>query len=409
VAEPRPSEPVSASESVLSRILPPWRHSPLLRAPERSRTIFLISLVAAAVPLAAGIFFYGYRAALVAALSVSGCIVCEWAWFRVTRTPALLGRTHAWLTGLLLALTLPAASPWYVPLIGAAFATIVGKAIFGGIGHFRWQPALLGRLVLSVMFAGTVNPPEWPLLAPARAVTGDVRTCRSSLTYQGYRRLRRLPEGVDGVKVPRPTRTLQDLSQPSLARYPSIADATLDLPEMFDVVIGATGGGIGETASLALLLAGLYLAYRHYVSLLLPASILLSAAVVVAIAPVYLVDLHYTPRAVWFPLTHEGLDVGVTYVSYHLASGGLLLGAFFLASEMTTRPVTPRGQVLFGVGCGALGMLLRLYTALPIPCYIAILAMNWTVPFLERFTRPRVLGAPRWWSGALGRRTQRGD
>jgi len=404
----RPPAPGVPSQ-LRARALPPWFQPPLLRAPERSRTVFLVSLIAAAFPLAAGIVFFGYRAATVTALSVGGCIACEWAYFRITRTPALLGRTHAWLTGMLLALTLPASVPWYIPLIGAVFATIVGKAIFGGIGHFLWQPALLGRLALSVMFATTVNPAEWPLLAPSRAVTGDVRTCRSTIPYQSYRRLTALPADTDGVLIPRPEQTLRRLSQPAKTRYASIADATLDLPEMFDVLIGATGGGIGETAALVLLLTGLYLAYRHYVSLLLPASILIAAAVVAAIAPVYVIGADQSVRAAWLPLTHEGLDVGITYVTYHLATGGLLLGAFFLASEMTTRPVTPRGQILFGIGCGALAVIVRLYTSLPMPSYIAILVLNTTVPVLERFTRPRVLGAPSWWSRPLSRRNKSGD
>lgn len=144
--------------------------------------------------------------------------------------------------------------------------------------------------------------------------------------------------------------------------------------------------------------------YRHYVNWLLPASFIISAAVVVAVAPVHLAGPGDTGRTVWLPLTSEGLDVGFTFLSYHLTSGELLLAALFLAPEMTRRPVTRAGQVLFGAGCGVIGMLLRLYVVFPLACYMAVMAMNTTTPALERITRPLVLGQRPWWVRMVHRR-----
>jgi len=384
---------------------PRWRPAPLIRAPEQSRTLFLVTLAAALVPLAAGVFFFGYHAAMVAALSIGGCAVLEWACFRVTQTPALFGRSHALLTGALLALTLPAFAPWYVPLVGAAFAIIVGKAIFGGVGHFLWQPALVGRLAVAVMFGTTLNPAAWPVLAPTRVVTGDIAACRpveAGMIYRSWSRGIDRPGTDEGYRLPRPVTQLRTLTDPTDPQHESITAALTAMPAIRDAMIGATGGGIGETSAVILVVVGLYLIRRHCVSWILPTAFIGSAAVVVAVAPVYLLSGGGV-RTVWLPASAEGFEAGLTYVGYHLGTGELLLAAMLLAPEMTSRPVTPRGQAIFGIGCGVVGMLLRLYVVFPLACYTAVLLMNTATPLLDRFTRPRVLGRRPWWRRLLRR------
>lgn len=368
----------------------------MLRASERSRTIFVVTLMAAMAPLAAGIVFFGYRAAQVALLSIGACVVLEGLWFRATRTPAMFGRSHAILTGTLLALTLPPFVAWYVPLVAAAFAIIVGKAVFGGVGHFLWQPALVGRLAASAMFGMALSPAFWPVLSPSNVITGDVRACRKPAAYRGWTQASELPSGTPGYLLERPVAKLRVLGSDRDPRYGSLSEALLDLPEIRELLFGATGGGIGETSIIVILVAGMYLIYRHYVHWALPASMIAAAAVTAAIAPVHLAGPGETVRVLWLPFTAEGLDVGLTFVSYHLVGGELVLAAMFLAPEMTSRPVTRMGQVLFGVGCGSLGMLLQLYAVFPLSFYIAVLVMNTFTPVLERITRPRVFGK-RWW------------
>ena len=137
--------PPESSSPLQAHSLPHDPKAPLLRAPEKIRTVFVVTFAAACVPLLAGIFLFGWRAAWVAVVAVASCTIFERLYFRVTHTPALFGRSHAYLTGLLLALTFPAFTPTVVIVLAAAFAILIGKAIFGGVGHFLWQPALVGR------------------------------------------------------------------------------------------------------------------------------------------------------------------------------------------------------------------------------------------------------------------------
>jgi electron transport complex protein RnfD len=176
----------------------------------------------------------------------------------------------------------------------------------------------------------------------------------------------------------------------------------LGQPPILQVLYGAVPGGIGETSAFVIVLAGLYLIHRNYVRWILPASFIASAAIVLAVAPVFLDGPEGVVRSVWMPIHAEGWDVGFTYLNYQLWGGELLLAAFFLAPEMTSRPVTAGGQLLFGIGCGVLAMLLQLYALFPLSCYVAVLVMNTFTPLLERITRPRVIGTRPLWKRLLG-------
>jgi Na+-translocating ferredoxin:NAD+ oxidoreductase subunit D len=405
-------------------------NAPFYRAPEAVRTIFVVTFAAACGPLLAGIVLFGWRALVVAGISIVSCAMIERGYYIVTRTPALLGRSHAYLTGLLLALTLPAFVPWYVPLIAAAFAIIVGKVIFGGVGHFLWQPALVGWLAVAVVFPSVTNPRHWSLLAREQLVTGDI-----TITG-GPTELRKWPE------TPAPTNAhafstrppgaillgLSNSEQPDFSalawrdipeldnlakntdKSPNLPDmkrikpsVIMKMPRVNELLYGARAGAIGETCIIVIIVAGLYLIYRHYVKWQLPVAFILSAAVVLAIAPVYLARENNQVCRVWLPIISEGFDVGFVYVCYQLLSGELMLAAFFLATEMTCRPSTTGGQILFGIGCGALAMSLRMFLNVQFSCYMAILAMNTFTPTIDALWRPRVLGRKH----LLGRLLQR--
>ena len=400
--------------------------SPFLRAPEEVRTVFLVILAAACGPLIAGVVFFGWRALVVAALSVAGCATVEWLFYRVSRVPALLGRSHAYLTGLLLALTLPPFVPWYVPLNASVFAIIVGKAIFGGVGHFLWQPALVGRLSVAVLMSlpifqpNRINPPEWPILAQNRVVVGDVTASRRVRNYLRWRG-RAAPQQADAFLLTPPGSVLAGLTHAPRPMYSGLVHlrcdpatgkpiqgakpaALLSLPPINDLLYGARPGGIGETSAVIIVVCGLYLIYRNYVKWQLPAAFVLSAVAVVAVAPIKLAGPYGAPEVVWWPVFHEGVDVGLIYILYQLLSCELLLAAFFLATEMTSRPVTTGSQTLFGLGCGTVAMLLKLYVDAPIPCYMAVLAVSTFTPTIEAIWRPAVLGQP----GLLARWFRRG-
>ncbi len=379
--------------------------APFIRAPEGARTVFLVILGAACGPTMAGIVLFGWRAAFLAAISIFSCVAIERLYYRVRRTPALLGRSHAYLTGVLLAMTLPPFVAWYVPVVAAAFAIIIGKAVFGGVGHFLWQPALVGRLAVAVIFAGAgagqMTPRYWPVLAQDKLLVGDILRAARVENYRQWRN-RSAPPGADAFKITPPADMLASLTstrEPAFsglctpASVPRAKPAALmKLPPLSDLLYGARPGGIGETCAVVIIVAGLYLIYRNYVKWQLPLAFVGSAAAVVAVWPI---NLAGHDQATWWPLLAEGLGVGFTYVNHQLLSGELLLAALFLAPETTSRPVTTGGQVLFGIGCGVIAMVLRLYLDVPVPCYMAILAMNTVAPKIDKLWRPRVFGTKR--------------
>ncbi len=383
--------------------------APFLHAPEGARTIYLVTACAACGPLVAGTVLFGWRSLVVVVVTVLTAAAVERLYYRITRTPALFGRSHAYLTGLLLALTLPPFTPWYVAMVAAAFAIIVGKAIFGGVGHFLWQPALVGRLAVAVMFSSSLQPTSWPVLSQNRLLVGDIGRCRAVDDYRGWQG-RLAPAGADGFVIARPETILAGLTADpptfcALAYRP--ADSPSDkgpllrgLPPINDLLLGTTPGGIGETCAVVIIAAGVYLIYRGYVKWQLPVFFVLAAWMTTAIAPIRLAGAGGASLTIWWPLTVEGLDVGVTYIHYQLLGSELLLAAFFLATEMTSRPVTTGGQALFGAGCGILAMLLKLYLAAPIPFYLAVLGMNTLTPLIDTvFTRR--------WRGRISLRTAR--
>jgi electron transport complex protein RnfD len=383
--------------------------SPFIRAPEGAHTVFMVTIFAVCGPLLGGIVLFGWRAALVSALAIASCVVTELLYYRVTRIPALLGRSHAVLTGVLLALTLPAFVPWFVPVVGGAFATIVGKAVFGGVGHFLWQPALVGRLAVAVMFpvllgvSDTRFQHRLPVLAQDRLLVGDVRQGAFGNDIAPWRG-RPAPNGKDAFLLTPPTETLRGLTDRQSPAYSALVfrpgeplddkpAALLQMPPLENLLYGVRPGGLGETGVILLIVSCLYLVYRNYLKWELPLAMLLAAWATVAVAPIYLAGPNNTVRTLWLPLLlPEGLDTALTYVNYQLLSGQLALAITLVSVEMTSRPVTTGGQILFGLGCGTLAMLLQLYTTVPIPCLMAVLAMNTLTPTIERFWRPRVFG-----------------
>lgn len=373
--------------------------------------MFLVTFTAACGPLLAGLVLFGWRAGVVAAISITSCAAIERLYFSVARAPALLGRSHAYLTGLLLALTLPPHVPWYVPVVAAAFAIIVGKGIFGGVGHFLWQPALVGRLAVAVLFGSilTTPSPNHPgtgaILAQNQLLIGDIRNTHYVENFRTWRS-RPAPQGADAFLIETPASILRGLTRAPEPAFSGLGErqedvpqarplALLKLPEINNLLFGARPGGIGETCAAVIIVAGLYLIYRNYVKLHLPLAFIIAAACVASIAPIQLPGPNNTVTRVLLPLLGEDLNVKFIYVCYQLLSSELLLAAFFLATEMTSRPVTAGGQAIFGLGCGALAMGMQLYVDTPIPAYMAVLVMNTLTPSIDALWRPRVLGQTR--------------
>ena len=317
----------------MNAVFAPKRLSPQLRQPSTTRAMMLDMMVALTPTLGMAVFFFGVRALALCAVSIGSCVLFEFLYRLLTRQSVTVGDLSACVTGLLLALSLPASAPYWVPVMGAAFAIIVVKQFYGGLGRNFMNPALAGR-----MLAGTL-----PLLM----TTWTQPLQRLSLT------------GVDAVSAPTPMAYLHEGGLP---------------PQALDqMLLGQRGGCMGEVSAFMLLLGLGYLLLRRVISFRVPGAYLGTVA---------LFALFSTPQGV-SPLV---------WTAYQLMGGGLLMGAVFFATDPATSPVTPRGQVMFGVGCGLLTVLLRAHSPYPEGVGWAILTMNCLVWLLDRLGLPRQFG-----------------
>ena len=311
----------------------PKRMSPQLRQPSTTRAMMLDVMVALTPALGMAIFFFGPRALVLTAVSMGSCVLFEALYRLLTRQRQSIGDLSACVTGLLLALSLPASAPYWVPVMGACFAIIVVKQFYGGMGRNFMNPALAGR-----MLAGTL---------PMLMTTWPQPMQKLSLT------------AVDAVSAATPMAYLHEGVLPPLA-----------LDVMF---LGQRGGCMGEVSAFMLLLGFVYLLLRRVISPRVPLAYLGTvAAVALLSAP------EGTSPLVW--------------TAYQLMGGGLLMGAVFFATDPATSPVTPRGHVMFGVGCGLLTVLLRSSSPYPEGVGWAILTMNCMVWLLDRLGLPRRFG-----------------
>ena len=295
----------------------------------------------------AGIWLFGTGAALVLLASMAGALFTEWAFSPRPGRVRRLGDGSALLTGLLLGLTLPPALPLWMAFLGGSVSIGLGKLIWGGLGYNLFNPALVGRAFLLATFPNAMT--TWS--APA-AGEGLFRVYGSNLA------LPFMQPQYDAVSAATPLGLMKFEQQPS---------------PLLDLMLGNSAGSLGETSGLLLLAGGLYLLWRRDLDWRIPAGILLSVAVFSG--ALYLVDAARYPD----PL-------------FALFSGSLLFGAFYMASDPVTSPITPRGAWIFAVGVGLLVVLIRVFGGFPEGVMYAILLMNAATPLIDRYTQPRVFG-----------------
>lgn len=299
-------------------------------------------LIALAPALLMGLWFFGLPALRTLVFALGGCLFFEWATLRLLKKPARLHDLSAAVTGVLLAMNLPPSSPWWLALIGAFVAIVIAKQIYGGLGYNPFNPALVARVLLLISFP--VQMTTWAL------PTGPLR--------------------LDGGTGATPLGALRE----GLALGRSVDELTLT--PFWKLLVGVRGGSLGEVSVLALLIGGLFLLWRGHIRWQIPVGFLAAVAVLSGI-PWLLAPTRYASPV------------------YHLLSGGLFLGAFFMATDMVTSPVTRRGMLVFGLGCGLLTALIRLWGGYPEGVSFAILLMNAATPLIDRATRPRVFGTGR--------------
>lgn len=298
--------------------------SPHIRGDYSTRRIMLDVVLALLPALLVGCFVLGIRALLVTAVSVVCAVATEWLYGALTKKNTV-GDFSAVVTGVLLAMTLPASVPYWLVMVGSIFAILFMKLLCGGLGQNLLNPALAARAFMMLIFP-----------------VGLTRYV-----------------GVDGITAATP---MHHMVMPALPSQ-----------SLLSMFLGNCPGSIGEISALALLLGGAYLVYRKVISLRIPASYIGTVAVLTLV-------FHKT-------------DAPLAWMFYQLFSGGLMLGAIFMATDFTTSPATPKGQLVYGVGCGVLTVLFRYYGLFPEGVTYAILIMNLLVWVIDRHTAPRQFGA----------------
>ncbi len=311
----------------------------------------MYSVVAALMPALAGaVYFFGIQALVLTLLAVAACMITEGAIQKLTGRPLSVLDGSAIVTGILLAFNLPGGVSWWIPVIGGIFAIAVGKMIFGGLGNNPMNPALLGRVFLQVSWPVQMNS----LWTAPRGAALDAESIATPLTV--------LKENMAVLKTPD-----SPSIETALANVMDINDTLMDL------FIGRVSGCIGETSALLLLVGAAYLMYKRYVDWKIPFSYIATVGLLT-----------------WIFGGHDGFFTGMWL--FHILSGGLIIGAFFMATDMVTSPITCKGQLLFGFGCGLLTVIIRLIGGYPEGVSYSILLMNLVVPLIDKFTRPTVFG-----------------
>lgn len=306
--------------------------SPHIRGKDTTARLMLDVVIALLPALAAGMLFQGPRAGLVAAVCVLSALAGEWLLRLVLRRHNTLPDGSALVTGLLLALTLPASAPYYVAAAGGLFAVVVVKGLCGGLGQNTFNPALGARAFLMLLFPACLT--RFPALGSALFL-GELNP-------------------ADVVTGATPLHHMQ---------MPALPDVSL-----LDLFLGRAGGCIGEVSALALLLGGGWLVFRRVITLRIPAAYLGTVAVLT--------------------LVFSKGDSPILWMAYSLLSGGVLLGALFMATDYATSPVTKKGQLIFGVGCGLFTVLIRYFGSYNEGVCYSIMVMNLFVPFIDKYTKP---------------------
>ncbi|MBQ9117155.1 MAG: RnfABCDGE type electron transport complex subunit D [Clostridia bacterium] len=301
--------------------------SPHVKHKNNTRSIMLDVIIAMLPALVWSVVTFGWRPLMLTFVSVLSCISFEYGFQRLTNRPTTVNDLSAVVTGMLLAFNVPSHAAWWLMPIGAFFAIVIVKQLFGGIGKNVVNPAIAARIFLFV---------SWP--AQLTGFNQPFTDAVSSATPLSFLKTGVIPEGYS----------------------------------ILDMFLGLCPGCLGEVSSLLLLVGGIYLLVRRVITWHIPVAYLGTVAALAFI----------------FPQAGGGLE----YMAYTLFSGGLMLGAFFMATDYTTSPVTYKGRLLYGFGCGVLTVMIRYFGAYPEGVSFSIMIMNLLVWYIDRLTIPVKFG-----------------
>ncbi len=295
--------------------------SPHVRSRMSASTIMFFVIIGLMPATVFGIWQFGFNAALLVAVCIATCVLCEFVYDKLMKKPSTIGDLSAVLTGLLLALNLPPDATWWMAIIGSAFAILVVKMIFGGLGQNFMNPALAGRCFLVICFTARMTS-----------------------------------FSIDGITTATPLQTIKEGGAVSL----------------FDMFVGRIPGTIGEVSTVALLAGAVFLIVTGIIDFRIPCAYLVS----------FVIFMGLFSGNGWDPV----------YLAAQLCGGGIMLGAFYMATDYVTSPITRTGRVIFGICCGVLTGLFRVFASSAEGVSYAIIISNLLVPLIEKITVPKCFG-----------------
>lgn len=318
--------------------------SPHVHADQSVRKIMFGVIISLIPAMLVSFYFFGLSAIILTLTAIVSCALFEFLIQKyLLKNEPTIGDGSAMLTGLLLAFNVPSNLPIWMMIVGSLVSIGIAKMSFGGLGKNPFNPALVGRVFLLISFP--VDMTSWPLPQSFSTSLSDV------------------------ITGPTPLGVVKE----GLKKGDSMVDLMQQVPDYLNLLLGNMGGSIGEISSIAILIGGVYLLYKQIITWHIPVSFVGSAFLFSTI--LYLVN----PQLYVNPF-------------FHLITGGLLLGAVYMATDMVTSPMSTKGMLLFGVGCGVITILIRVFGVYPEGVSFAILIMNATVPLLNKAFKPRRFG-----------------
>ena len=304
--------------------------APHIVSPMDTSKIMMMVIIALMPALLVSTYVFGFRVIILSAVCVAASMAFEWIWNALMKKPQTVGDLSAALTGLLIAFNVPSGLPYWIAIVGCFVAIIIVKQLFGGVGKNITNPAITARIVLFISYATEMT--TWTLPRMAADATSTAT-----------------PLGI-------------------------LAEGSGTLPSNMQMFLGFIGGSMGEVSAVALLIGGLFLIWKKIISPIIPCCFI---GTVFVFAFIY-----YTATG------GDALQMAI----FHVLAGGVMLGAFFMATDYVTSPLLPMGKVIFGIGCGCMTMIIRLWGQYPEGVSFAIILMNCLTPLINSFCEKRMFG-----------------
>ncbi|MBN1987158.1 MAG: RnfABCDGE type electron transport complex subunit D [Prolixibacteraceae bacterium] len=315
--------------------------SPHVHSDDSTQKIMYRVVLAMVPALAWSVFVFGIDALRVILIAVLACLAFEYLIqkYLMKIKPSVMDGS-ALVTGILLAFNVPSNLPWWIIIIGSLAAIGIGKLSFGGLGHNIFNPALVGRVFMLISFP--VQMTSWPVNTQS---------------------------GIDAVTSATPLSIIKE----GISNGTPISEISKNLPSALEMFWGGIGGSLGEISAALLILGGLYMLYKKVITWHIPVSIIATVGIMAGIFWMVNPEIYINPV-------------------YHILTGGLMLGAIFMATDMVSSPMTPKGQIIYGIGIGVITISIRLFGAYPEGISFAILIMNAFTPLINYYVKPKRFG-----------------